>query len=77
MEKSHSQQPSMAFVGASWAALLLGTVAYMAGLWNAKTVLAGSRSWWAKLWSIVLAIAFLALLWLGLRYHLPGLHAFY
>lgn len=49
----------------------------LAGLWNAKTVLAGSRSWWAKLWSIVLAIAFLALLWLGLRYHLPGLHAFY
>ena len=36
MEKSHSQQPSMAFVGASWAALLLGTVAYMAGLWNAN-----------------------------------------
>lgn len=49
----------------------------LAGLWNAKTVLAGRRSWWAKLWSILLAIAFLVLLWLGLRYHLPGLHAFY
>ena len=35
MDKSHHQQPSAAFVGASWAALILGTVAYMAGLWNA------------------------------------------
>ena len=30
-----SHKPSTAFVGASWAALLLGVVAFMAGLWNA------------------------------------------
>ena len=49
----------------------------LAGLWNAKVVLTGRRSWWAKAWSVLLAAAFLLLLWLGLRYHLPGLHAFY
>lgn len=31
----HSHKPSSAFVAASWAALLLGIVAFMAGLWNA------------------------------------------
>ena len=30
-----SHKPSSAFVGASWAALLLGVVAFMTGLWNA------------------------------------------
>ena len=30
-----SHKPSSAFVGASWAALLLGIIAFMAGLWNA------------------------------------------
>ena len=30
-----SNKPSAAFVGASWAALLLGVVAFMVGLWNA------------------------------------------
>lgn len=29
-------RPSTAFVGASWAALLLGSIVYLAGLWNAK-----------------------------------------
>ncbi|WP_446728898.1 YiaA/YiaB family inner membrane protein [Pseudoduganella sp. OTU4001] len=28
-------RPSAAFVGASWAALLLGTFTFLAGLWNA------------------------------------------
>ena len=31
-----SNKPSSAFVGASWAALLLGVVAFMIGLWNAN-----------------------------------------
>jgi uncharacterized membrane protein YiaA len=39
MEKSQIQPPSMAFVGASWAALLLGAGAYMVGLWNAAMAL--------------------------------------
>lgn len=30
-----SHKPSSAFVGASWAALLLGIVAFLVGLWNA------------------------------------------
>lgn len=29
------QQPTAAFVGASWGALLIGTCAYLLGLWNA------------------------------------------
>ncbi len=29
------QKPSMAFIGASWTALLLGTTTYLIGLWNA------------------------------------------
>ena len=31
-----SHKPSSAFIGASWAALLLGIAAFMAGLWNAS-----------------------------------------
>ncbi len=32
----HKQQgPSAAFIGASWAALLIGVTAYLIGLWNA------------------------------------------
>ena len=31
---SQAHRPTGAFIGASWAALLVGGVAYMAGLWN-------------------------------------------
>ena len=31
-----SHKPSSAFIGASWAALMLGIAAFMAGLWNAS-----------------------------------------
>ncbi|MCU0353023.1 MAG: YiaA/YiaB family protein [Cytophagales bacterium] len=34
-----NQQPSAAFVGASWVALLAGMVAYNVGLWNAQMAL--------------------------------------
>ena len=34
--KSQIQRPTGAFVGASWAALLIGAVSYMVGLWNAN-----------------------------------------
>lgn len=30
------QRPSAAFIGASWVALLAGTVAFLIGLWNSK-----------------------------------------
>jgi uncharacterized membrane protein YiaA len=31
-----TQRPTAAFVGASWAALLIGASAYLFGLWNAQ-----------------------------------------
>lgn len=34
--ESSAQKPSGAFVAASWAALCLGTIAYLVGLWNAE-----------------------------------------
>lgn len=36
MESKKSQQPSAAFVGASWLALMVGIVAFIIGLWNAN-----------------------------------------
>jgi uncharacterized membrane protein YiaA len=35
MESKQIQQPSAAFIGASWLALLIGITAYLIGLWNA------------------------------------------
>jgi hypothetical protein len=40
------------------------------GVWNAWTVLRTPRSWYAKTWAVVLAIGFLALLWVALVYEL-------
>lgn len=34
-----AQRPTGAFIAASWAALLVGTAAYMVGLWNAQMAL--------------------------------------
>ena len=36
---SELQKPSMAFVGASWLALLIGMTTYLIGLWNAEMML--------------------------------------
>lgn len=36
MEQKTSQQPSAAFIGASWVALLVGIVAFNVGLYNAE-----------------------------------------
>ncbi|UPW19013.1 hypothetical protein M0C34_01685 [Agarivorans sp. TSD2052] len=36
MENHHLAKPTAAFIGASWAALILGTGAYLLGLWNAE-----------------------------------------
>ncbi|SFU43657.1 inner membrane protein YiaA [Pseudoduganella namucuonensis] len=35
MNKPQTQRPTGAFIGASWAALLVGAVTYLSGLWNA------------------------------------------
>ena len=34
MEQKQIQQPSAAFIAASWSAFLIGTVAFIIGLWN-------------------------------------------
>ena len=39
MTQNSPTKPTPAFVGASWAALLVGAVAYLAGLWNAQMTL--------------------------------------
>jgi len=36
MEQKQIQQPSSAFIAASWAALFIGTIAFNIGLWNAN-----------------------------------------
>ncbi len=36
MEQKQNMQPSAAFIGASWAALLIGITAFIIGLWNAE-----------------------------------------
>lgn len=36
MERKQIDQPSAAFIGASWAALLIGITAFIIGLWNAQ-----------------------------------------
>jgi uncharacterized membrane protein YiaA len=35
MEQRQNNQPTAAFIGASWAALLIGITAFIIGLWNA------------------------------------------
>jgi uncharacterized membrane protein YiaA len=39
MQKNHVQRPTGAFIGASWAALLVGGATYLVGLWNATMAL--------------------------------------
>jgi len=36
MQANFSQRPTGAFIGASWAALLIGALTYLVGLWNAQ-----------------------------------------
>jgi uncharacterized membrane protein YiaA len=36
MEQNQIMRPSAAFIGASWAALLVGVIAFIIGLWNAE-----------------------------------------
>lgn len=36
MEQKPTLQPSAAFIAASWAALFIGTIAFVIGLWNAE-----------------------------------------
>jgi uncharacterized membrane protein YiaA len=36
MQQKQINQPSAAFIAASWAAFLIGTIAFIIGLWNAE-----------------------------------------
>ncbi|MCS0590147.1 inner membrane protein YiaA [Massilia norwichensis] len=36
MQQQMNARPSVAFVGASWGAMLIGMLAYLVGLWNAQ-----------------------------------------
>ena len=36
MEQKQFQQPSAAFIAASWSAFFIGTIAFIIGLWNAN-----------------------------------------
>jgi CubicO group peptidase (beta-lactamase class C family) len=60
--------------GQFWAVHILTLVAFVGGtliaLWNLFVVWTGGRSWFAKLWSLVLALSFLALLYIGFAFKL-------
>jgi len=47
------------------------------GLWNAAVVLQSNRRRTAKLWSVVLAVSFVAILWAGYAFSLMGYSANY
>lgn len=40
------------------------------GLWNAWVVLRSQRSWYAKLWAVVLSVSFVAILWVAVAFNL-------
>ena len=46
-------------------------------LWNAFTVLGSRRRWWVKLWSLLLALSCLTLLYVATIFHLVGYTANY
>jgi CubicO group peptidase (beta-lactamase class C family) len=64
-----------------WTLQLLGTVVLVGGtaiaLWNARVTWIGKRGRLAKLWSLILAVACLAVLWVGLVFKLIRFSADY
>ncbi len=57
-----------------WFAQLFGALAFLGGLavmvWNLVMVLRGSRRWPARVWSVVLVVAALSVVWIGLVFRL-------
>ncbi len=43
------QKPTGAFVGASWAALFIGAIAFLTGLWNAPTLALNEKGYYLTL----------------------------
>ncbi|MGB3543577.1 inner membrane protein YiaA [Rubrivirga sp.] len=41
-----AQRPTPAFIGASWAALLIGVVSFMIGLWNATSMMLNEKGYY-------------------------------
>ena len=58
-------------------ALVVFPIGTLVSLWNAWVVVSGKRRWTAKLWSIVLALSCLAILWASWAFGLPGFSANY
>ncbi len=60
---------------------LLSAVIFVAGavvaVWNASVVLSSNRRMLAKLWSVVLAVSCLTVLYFAFVFHLPGFTANY
>jgi hypothetical protein len=60
---------------------LLSYIVFILGaaiaLWNAFVVLGSKRRWWAKLWSVLLALSCLTLLYVATVFHLVGYTANY
>jgi hypothetical protein len=53
-------------------ALVVFIVAAATALWNASVVLRSQRRWPAKLWSVVLLVSCLTMLWIGLVFKVAG-----
>lgn len=59
------------------AALVVFPLAALAAAWNAWAVLGDRRRWTAKLWSVLLLVACLAVLWAACAFGFPGYSAEY
>lgn len=68
---------------AIWLRILqvLGLVVFFGGagvgVWNAWSVLRSRRSWYAKLWAVLLALGLLVSLWVALAFHIISFSAKY
>jgi len=55
--KAQLQRPTTAFVGASWAALFLGVIAYLWGLWHAQMALNEKGYYFALVFGLFAAVS--------------------
>ncbi|MDY6947458.1 MAG: serine hydrolase domain-containing protein [Pseudomonadota bacterium] len=57
-----------------WIVQLLSAIVFFGaaavGVWNAMVVVRGERTWYAKTWAVLLALALLVVLWVALAFHL-------
>ena len=64
-----------------WLAEIFGTVAFIGGLllmlWNLKSVWQGNRRWPARVWSVVLSLSALSVLWVAFAFKLIGFGTHY